>query len=67
MFRNIYICWFINILQYALVDLPWDSVWTWLAAFVVCDLAYYIFHRALHEVHLLWYVFIFFILNDSFN
>ncbi|XP_066923768.1 alkylglycerol monooxygenase-like [Clytia hemisphaerica] len=40
--------------HYRLTTLPWDSVWTWLFAFVAIDFAYYWFHRMAHEVNLLW-------------
>lgn len=34
--------------QYRLLDLAWDSIYTWLAAFVLVDFAYYWVHRANH-------------------
>ncbi|XP_073942668.1 alkylglycerol monooxygenase-like [Choristoneura fumiferana] len=40
--------------NYRLVDLPWDSVWTWLIAALGVDFGYYWMHRACHEVHVLW-------------
>ena len=33
---------------FQLVELPWDSVWTWLLTFVGVDLGYYWFHRMAH-------------------
>jgi alkylglycerol monooxygenase len=33
---------------------PADAWWTWAVLFVVDDLAYYVFHRASHEVRLFW-------------
>ena len=42
--------------QYGVVSLPWDSPLTWVAAAVLIDLGYYWFHRASHEVALLWSV-----------
>ena len=42
--------------HYRLVDLAWDSVITWVLAAVLVDLGYYWFHRASHEVALLWSV-----------
>eukprot|EP00731_Ephydatia_muelleri_P012702 Em0007g12a len=36
------------------VDLPWDSPWTWWCAFVCVDFVYYWFHRMAHEVNLFW-------------
>ena len=38
------------------MDLAWDSALTWVAAAVLIDLGYYWFHRASHEVALLWSV-----------
>ena len=38
------------------VDLAWDSPLTWAAAAILIDLGYYWFHRASHEVALLWSV-----------
>merc|ERR1719383_708 len=42
--------------HYRVVDLPWDSVWTWVLTAVLLDLGYYWFHRASHEVGVLWAV-----------
>ncbi|XP_037789390.1 alkylglycerol monooxygenase-like [Penaeus monodon] len=40
--------------QYRVLDLPWDSLYTWWAAFFFVDFCYYWVHRANHEVNLLW-------------
>merc|ERR1711971_1037406 len=42
--------------HYRLVDLPWNSPWTWILTAVLVDLGYYWFHRASHEVGFLWAV-----------
>ena len=42
--------------EYRMVDLPWDSVVTWILTAVLLDLGYYWFHRASHEIGLLWAV-----------
>ena len=42
--------------HYRLLDLAWDSVTTWVLAALLVDLGYYWFHRASHEVGLLWAV-----------
>jgi len=42
--------------HYRLVDLPWNSPWTWILTAVLVDLGYYWFHRASHEVGVLWAV-----------
>jgi len=42
--------------HYRLVDLPWDSVWTWVIAALLVDCGYYWFHRASHEIGFLWAV-----------
>jgi sterol desaturase/sphingolipid hydroxylase (fatty acid hydroxylase superfamily) len=38
----------------AILDLPPHSAVTWVAAVLLHDLAYYLFHRASHRVNLLW-------------
>lgn len=40
--------------HFRLIDLPTDSVITWLGLFFGVDLAYYWFHRYAHEIHLIW-------------
>nr|CAD7397185.1 unnamed protein product [Timema cristinae] len=40
--------------NFRLVELPWDSAWTWYLAVVGVDFCYYWLHRACHEVHILW-------------
>jgi sterol desaturase/sphingolipid hydroxylase (fatty acid hydroxylase superfamily) len=40
--------------RFAIVQLPTDSAWTWLAALVAYDFLYYWHHRAGHRVALLW-------------
>lgn len=42
--------------HYRVVELPWSSPWTWLLTALLVDLGYYWFHRASHEVGLLWAV-----------
>merc|ERR1719357_1761367 len=42
--------------HYRVVDLPWNSVWTWVLTAVLVDLGYYWFHRASHEIGALWAV-----------
>lgn len=37
--------------QYRLMDLAWDSLYTWLAALVLVDFCYYWVHRANHGNH----------------
>lgn len=39
--------------QFRVVDLP-NTVWMWVAAFVVQDFCFYWFHRCGHEVRVLW-------------
>src|SRR5262245_31611281 len=38
----------------AFIHLPPSSAWTWIAAFLLVDLAYYCFHRASHRVSFIW-------------
>ncbi|PNF44131.1 Alkylglycerol monooxygenase [Cryptotermes secundus] len=40
--------------HFCLVELPWDSAWTWYLAVLGVDFCYYWLHRACHEVHILW-------------
>lgn len=47
----IYIWVYDNFCVYAL---PWNSQWTWWVCFLLVDLGYYWFHRAAHEVNIMW-------------
>lgn len=40
--------------KYRLIDLDWNSPVTWFLAALGVDLGYYWFHRASHEVNILW-------------
>lgn len=40
--------------QYRLVELPWDSSWTWWFTFLGVDFCYYWVHRFAHEVSFIW-------------
>ncbi|MFT7805325.1 alkylglycerol monooxygenase [Arapaima gigas] len=40
--------------NYRLMELPWDSPWTWWLAFLGVDLGYYWLHRLSHELNILW-------------
>ncbi|XP_039974071.1 alkylglycerol monooxygenase [Xiphias gladius] len=40
--------------RYRLVQLPWDSAWTWWFSFLGVDFCYYWVHRFAHEVAILW-------------
>ncbi|KAF3692349.1 Alkylglycerol monooxygenase [Channa argus] len=40
--------------RYRLVELPWDSAWTWWFTLLGVDLGYYWVHRFAHEVAILW-------------
>ena len=42
--------------EYRVTSLAWDSVVTWVVTAVLVDLGYYWFHRASHEVGVLWAV-----------
>merc|ERR1712183_47875 len=42
--------------HYRILELPWDSPVPWVTTAVLVDLGYYWFHRASHEVALLWSV-----------
>lgn len=40
--------------NHRLLELPWDSPWTWYLTFLGVDFGYYWFHRMGHEINLLW-------------
>ncbi|KAG1952260.1 alkylglycerol monooxygenase [Pimephales promelas] len=40
--------------NFRLLELPWDSAWTWWLAFLGVDMGYYWFHRFVHELNFLW-------------
>lgn len=40
--------------NYRLLELPWDSAWTWWFMFLGVDFCYYWVHRFAHEVSFLW-------------
>ena len=51
------LCLYVHIHQHhRLADLAWDSTSTWVAAALALDCGYYWFHRASHEVAVLWAV-----------
>lgn len=37
-----------------IVELPYDSIWTWLLSFLAVDFVYYIYHRCGHELNFFW-------------
>lgn len=39
-----------------MIELPWNSKWTWVLSFLLMDFAYYWFHRVGHETMLGWAV-----------
>uniref|UniRef100_A0A8D2Q955 Alkylglycerol monooxygenase n=1 Tax=Varanus komodoensis TaxID=61221 RepID=A0A8D2Q955_VARKO len=55
LFRSVEITIFIYVWEnYRLMELPWDSPWTWYLTFLGVDFGYYWFHRMAHEINLLW-------------
>jgi len=40
--------------HWRLCDLPWDSTSTWVVGLIGMDFLYYWFHRAAHEINVLW-------------
>ncbi|KAM6451075.1 alkylglycerol monooxygenase isoform 2-T2 [Liasis olivaceus] len=40
--------------NYRIIQLPWDSSWTWYFTFIGVDFGYYWFHRMAHEINFLW-------------
>ena len=40
--------------NFAIVNLPLHSIWTWIASLLLVEFTYYWVHRALHEFNILW-------------
>ncbi|KAK3592480.1 hypothetical protein CHS0354_014978 [Potamilus streckersoni] len=40
--------------KFNIIQLPWDSPWTWLLGMIGVDFGYYWVHRAGHEVNIMW-------------
>ncbi|XP_062872932.1 alkylglycerol monooxygenase [Trichomycterus rosablanca] len=40
--------------NFRILELPWDSAWTWWVAFLGVDFGYYWVHRCSHELNILW-------------
>lgn len=40
--------------RYHIMELPWNSAWTWWIAFIGSDFCYYWIHRMSHEVNIMW-------------
>ncbi|MCJ8740254.1 hypothetical protein PDJAM_G00056780 [Pangasius djambal] len=40
--------------NFHILELPWDSAWTWWLAFLGVDFGYYWVHRCSHELNILW-------------
>lgn len=54
-FRGVEVASYIYIWNnYRLIELPWDSPWTWWLTFLGVDFGYYWFHRMAHEVNIMW-------------
>ncbi|XP_005076270.1 alkylglycerol monooxygenase isoform X2 [Mesocricetus auratus] len=54
-FRSLEVTSYIYIWEnYRLLDLPWDSQWTWYLTFLGVDFGYYWFHRMAHEINIIW-------------
>ncbi|XP_062612863.1 alkylglycerol monooxygenase-like [Saccostrea cucullata] len=55
LFRSVELVTYIWVYEhFNLVDLPWDSPWTWLLGFLGVDFGYYWVHRCGHEVNIMW-------------
>uniref|UniRef100_W5MZN3 Alkylglycerol monooxygenase n=1 Tax=Lepisosteus oculatus TaxID=7918 RepID=W5MZN3_LEPOC len=53
--RSLELCSYIYVWDsYRLLELPWDSPWTWWLAFLGVDFGYYWLHRFSHEVNIMW-------------
>jgi alkylglycerol monooxygenase len=44
--------WVFN--NFNIIELPWDSPYTWWLCFIGVDFGYYVFHRMGHEVNIMW-------------
>ncbi|KAM4029245.1 alkylglycerol monooxygenase isoform 1-T2 [Anomaloglossus baeobatrachus] len=54
-FRGVEVTTYIYVWNnYRMLELPWDSSWTWWLTFLGVDFAYYWFHRMAHEVNIIW-------------
>ncbi|XP_054710543.1 alkylglycerol monooxygenase-like [Uloborus diversus] len=40
--------------NYRLIELDWDSPWTWILCWFATDFGYYWMHRMIHQVNILW-------------
>ena len=40
--------------QNAILTMPTGAVWSWIAALLLSDLAFYLFHRSAHRVNAIW-------------
>uniref|UniRef100_A0AAY4ENH3 Alkylglycerol monooxygenase n=1 Tax=Denticeps clupeoides TaxID=299321 RepID=A0AAY4ENH3_9TELE len=40
--------------NFHVLELPWDSAWTWWLGFLGVDFCYYWVHRCAHELNILW-------------
>ncbi|XP_058270405.1 alkylglycerol monooxygenase isoform X2 [Hemibagrus wyckioides] len=40
--------------NFHILELPWDSAWTWWLAFLGVDFGFYWVHRCSHEINILW-------------
>ncbi|XP_035218948.1 alkylglycerol monooxygenase-like isoform X2 [Stegodyphus dumicola] len=40
--------------NYRLIELPWDSPWTWILCWFLTDFGYYWMHRMIHQINILW-------------
>nr|XP_042908282.1 alkylglycerol monooxygenase [Parasteatoda tepidariorum] len=40
--------------NYRLIDLPWESPWTWVFCWFATDFGYYWMHRMIHQINILW-------------
>ncbi|XP_048727922.1 alkylglycerol monooxygenase-like isoform X2 [Ostrea edulis] len=55
LFRSVELTTYIWVYEHwNVIDLHWDSAWTWILGFVGVDLGYYWVHRCGHEVNLMW-------------
>lgn len=40
--------------NFRLIELPWNSLWTWWLCYLAVDIGFYWAHRLAHEVNFIW-------------
>ena len=40
--------------NFRILELPWDSLWTWWLCYISVDMGFYWAHRIAHEINFIW-------------